>query len=268
MHSNTTISHGTPNSEIRLIATDSFHIELSSAISRPAVTPQTRQIAFSHFPTMPFNSSIPSINMLLPRDTIKRDQRAAHAHRRRLPQFHPPGHIAERHQSRPDPRINRPKRIARRMRNAGLKRPRHQLPGILQRHLRRQRQVSKSSPPPQNKSAAPASQSAGTAAAPWPAGQGSGRRGGRDGPWRLVGGEFWATVAVHHSKTQVLPAAASVPPGPPWPRPPPSPSFPLPANKLATCSARSGSARRPCWATHQRAGQSPRKSGRSKSSKQ
>ncbi len=70
MHSNTRISHGTPNSEARLMITDSFHITLSSAISSPAVTPLTRQIAPSHFPTIPFNSSMPSINMLLPRDTI------------------------------------------------------------------------------------------------------------------------------------------------------------------------------------------------------
>ena len=56
---------------MRLMTTDSFHIELPSPIINPAVTPQTMQIAPSHLPVIFFNSSMPSINMLLPRDTMR-----------------------------------------------------------------------------------------------------------------------------------------------------------------------------------------------------
>src|SRR5271168_2682254 len=63
--------HGTPNNEMRLITTDSFHIELAKPSISPAAMPETEQMALSHFPVMLCNSSIPSINMLLPRDTIK-----------------------------------------------------------------------------------------------------------------------------------------------------------------------------------------------------
>src|ERR1700677_3994182 len=65
------MSHGTPKSEMRLITTDSFHIELPSARRSPAVKPETIQMAFSHLPVMFLSSSIPSINMLLPRETMK-----------------------------------------------------------------------------------------------------------------------------------------------------------------------------------------------------
>src|SRR5580658_2264595 len=63
--------HGTPKREMRLMTTDSFHIELPSPSISPATMPETTQMAPSHLPVMFFNSSIPSINMLLPRETIK-----------------------------------------------------------------------------------------------------------------------------------------------------------------------------------------------------
>ena len=59
------------------MTTDSFHIELPSPIINPAVTPQTMQIAPSHLPVIFFNSSMPSINMLLPRETMKPSTPAA-----------------------------------------------------------------------------------------------------------------------------------------------------------------------------------------------
>src|SRR5580693_8927108 len=62
--------HGTPNNEMRLMTTDSFHIELAKPSISPATTPETEQMALSHLPVMFFSSSIPSINMLLPRETI------------------------------------------------------------------------------------------------------------------------------------------------------------------------------------------------------
>ncbi len=37
----------------------------------PATNPETQQIAFSHVRMTPLNSSMLSINMLLPRDTIR-----------------------------------------------------------------------------------------------------------------------------------------------------------------------------------------------------
>ena len=36
----------------------------------PATAPDTMQMAFSHLPATPLNSSMPSINMLLPRETM------------------------------------------------------------------------------------------------------------------------------------------------------------------------------------------------------
>ena len=63
--------HGTSNSEIRLMTTDSFHMNPSKPSSNPATSPVTIQMAFSHLRSSVFNSSIPSINMLLPRDTMK-----------------------------------------------------------------------------------------------------------------------------------------------------------------------------------------------------
>ena len=70
MHTSTRHTHGTPNSEMRLMATDSLHITPPNPSSNPAVMPDTAQMAFSHWPAMPFNSSMPSINMLLVRATI------------------------------------------------------------------------------------------------------------------------------------------------------------------------------------------------------
>ena len=68
---NTKSIHGTPNNEMRLMTTDSFHIELAKPSISPATMPETEQMALSHLPVMFCNSSIPSINMLLPRETIK-----------------------------------------------------------------------------------------------------------------------------------------------------------------------------------------------------
>src|ERR1039458_10341613 len=70
MHAITAISHGTPNSEIRLITTDSLHMNTSSPSSVPATKPDTEQIAFSHWRGTSLITSMPSINMLLPRETI------------------------------------------------------------------------------------------------------------------------------------------------------------------------------------------------------
>src|SRR6478609_3878446 len=66
----TSMTHGTPKSEIRLIATDSLHITPPRPSINPDTAPETRQTTLSHFPVNVFNSSIPSISMLLPRDTI------------------------------------------------------------------------------------------------------------------------------------------------------------------------------------------------------
>ena len=60
---------------------------------------------------------------------------------RRFRQRHPPGDVLERHQHRPQPGVNRPHRVAWRVRNPRIKRAGSQLPGVLQRQLRRQRQV-------------------------------------------------------------------------------------------------------------------------------
>src|SRR5271154_4353603 len=64
------ISHGTSNGEMRLMTTDSFHRKPSKPIISPATMPVTMQMAFSHLRSMLFNSSMPSINMLLPRETM------------------------------------------------------------------------------------------------------------------------------------------------------------------------------------------------------
>ena len=42
----------------------------SKPSSNPAETAETKQIAVSHLPVMDLSSSMPSMNMLLPRDTI------------------------------------------------------------------------------------------------------------------------------------------------------------------------------------------------------
>ena len=56
--------------EMRLITTDSLHMKTSSPSSVPATQPDTTQMAFSHSRVSSFNSSMPSISMLLPRDTM------------------------------------------------------------------------------------------------------------------------------------------------------------------------------------------------------
>src|SRR5580704_15621466 len=70
MHAKTAISHGTPNSEIRLMTTDSLHMKMSSPNNVPATKPDTEQMEFSHWRGKPLMTSMPSINMLLPRETI------------------------------------------------------------------------------------------------------------------------------------------------------------------------------------------------------
>src|SRR5580698_417275 len=66
----TASSQGTPKSEMRLMTSDSHHMNVPSPRSNPATAPETKQMAVSHCFEMAFNSSMPSINMLLPRDTI------------------------------------------------------------------------------------------------------------------------------------------------------------------------------------------------------
>src|SRR5882724_1525716 len=63
--------HGTSKSEMRLMTTDSIHMKRSKPSSNPATIPVTTQMTFSHLRLMSFNSSMPSINMLPPRDTMK-----------------------------------------------------------------------------------------------------------------------------------------------------------------------------------------------------
>src|SRR5665213_1242458 len=63
--------HGTSNSEMRLMTTDSLHMKRSKPSSNPATIPVTTQMMFSHLLLKVFNSSMPSISMLLPRDTMK-----------------------------------------------------------------------------------------------------------------------------------------------------------------------------------------------------
>src|SRR5580658_7319331 len=70
MHTITAINQGTPKSEMRLITTDSLHMKMSSPSSVPATKPDTEQMAFSHWRGMSLMTSMPSINMLLPRETI------------------------------------------------------------------------------------------------------------------------------------------------------------------------------------------------------
>ncbi len=53
------------------MTTDSFHMELPNPINSPAVNPHTMQMAVSHLPVIPLSSSIPSISMLLPRETMR-----------------------------------------------------------------------------------------------------------------------------------------------------------------------------------------------------
>ena len=99
------------------------------------------QMALSQRRSMSFNSAIPSIIMLLPRETSKPSRPAGQRARRGLAQRHPPGDVLERHQHRPEPRVKRPDRIARRMRNARVERAHGQFARIFQRQVRRQRQV-------------------------------------------------------------------------------------------------------------------------------
>ena len=68
----------------------------------------------------------------------QREQTAGHRAGERLAHRHPPGHVADRQQRGPQPAINRPHRVAGRVRNPGIKRARHQFAGVLQRQLGRQ----------------------------------------------------------------------------------------------------------------------------------
>ena len=52
------------------MATDSLQTNPSNPISKPATRPEMAQIAVSHFLVTSFSASMPSISMLLPRDTM------------------------------------------------------------------------------------------------------------------------------------------------------------------------------------------------------
>ena len=70
MNSSTSIIQGTPNSEMRLMATDSLHITPPKPSEIPATAPEIMQMELSQRPVRPFNTSMPSTSMLLPRETI------------------------------------------------------------------------------------------------------------------------------------------------------------------------------------------------------
>ncbi len=168
------------------MTTDSFHIELPNPSISPAVMPETMQMALSHLPVMFFNSSIPSINMLLPRETINASTPQASRRRARFGQGHPPGDVLEGHQHRPEPGINRPERVARRMRNARVIRGRAKLARIFQRHLRRQAdEINHPDHGKGNEQREPVN-AAGTAAPPARA-----RARAAAWAWRVAGRRFW-----------------------------------------------------------------------------
>jgi hypothetical protein len=52
------------------MATDSLHMTPPRPSKRPATAPQMRQMAVSDLALRVFSSSMPSMSMLLPRDTI------------------------------------------------------------------------------------------------------------------------------------------------------------------------------------------------------
>ncbi len=52
------------------MTTDSLHINPSRAMIKLAATPAIMQVAASHLPVIDLRSSMPSMSMLLPRDTI------------------------------------------------------------------------------------------------------------------------------------------------------------------------------------------------------
>ena len=53
------------------MTTDSFHMKLSKPSINPAVMPQTMQMTVSHLRFISFNSAMPSMSMLLPRETMR-----------------------------------------------------------------------------------------------------------------------------------------------------------------------------------------------------
>src|SRR5215469_4250067 len=75
----TIMTHGTPNSEIRLMATDSIHITPPRPSIRPETIPDTMHTIVSHLPVRVFSSSMPSISILLPRETINATRPQANA---------------------------------------------------------------------------------------------------------------------------------------------------------------------------------------------
>ena len=83
---------------------------------------------------------MPSINMLLPRETISATRPQPIAAAKDSPTSTRQATLPKGRIDRPKPAINRPERIARRMRNARVKRARAKFAGIFQRQFRRQRQ--------------------------------------------------------------------------------------------------------------------------------
>jgi hypothetical protein len=61
------------------MATDSLHMTPPRPSNRPATVPETTQMMFSHLPVMFLSSSIPSMSMLLPRETMKATRPQARA---------------------------------------------------------------------------------------------------------------------------------------------------------------------------------------------
>ena len=97
-------------------------------------------MALSHLPVIPLSSSIPSMNMLLPRETISASKPQAIAPENAWPTDTRQAMLPIGSSARPQPAINRPHRVAGRVGNPRIERARHQLAGVLQRQLGRQRQ--------------------------------------------------------------------------------------------------------------------------------
>ena len=133
----TAITHGTPNSEIRLMTTDSLHMSCPNPSANPRTTPETTQMAFSHL-------RLKSLQLL---DALDQHAAAARNHQRHKPQPIAAANASPtstRQATLPTgtspskARINRPERITRRMRNARVKRAGAKFAGIFQRQFRRQ----------------------------------------------------------------------------------------------------------------------------------
>ena len=137
-HSMTSMTHGTPNSEIRLIATDSIHITPPSPSISPETIPETRQRAVSHLPESALSSSMPSLNMLLPRETIKATRPHANAAAIASPTSTRQATLPDREQLGPGPGVNGPESDNREVGDAGIKGASDQFARVFQRFLRRE----------------------------------------------------------------------------------------------------------------------------------